>query len=649
MGDNRVLEQLKYILDDKMDSRQEPANDTIFDNLFNTESRSETNGYGTFTAHHHIHSKQNNSNFNLHNTPLANGAVQPINYYTFRSQQPTLATATTTQTLDMVSQIDQSAFRDQLCVSPHKTFMIPGLGQTGNTYQGYMSNTPASSQRSSASHQNVFEAADPFARPEFKHGYDQMANKSRHLTIKDKDEPSISKQQLQPQRNIMEDLKQLLEREIKSTSNKPPTTGASSTQSSSLSLLLPPHLEQHATISPRRHNPITALPMHTMTSMQASGTPSYQHADDMPLLPKPISPTRFTPPTRTPTKFNAPAQMPIKLNGKTPTPVKPNGQLVTPKKTHVPSTPRQSTGKTKGRHHRTATPEQRTIRDMMGGKPVFTMGMKEQDDRCLFFDFFQQIKQWATNYTVHLRSLNAEQIHGLATHAAIAGPLGEPSKLAMLVTEKDMLNAMVASIICRHVVTYALDEHSLRASGHPQADACEELVYRWTLLGANDHAAKHDLLLSQQQIYTTIKEAPDHRAWRAATASRLAFALLSSLSGLLATNLAPSALTERNHILTELYVKGYRIGFRLRMSASRWSFQWPMAGAEFEPTAMVNENRTLYGDILRTMTAVMNEPQAHEVRFAVSPTVARSDFGSGEEKRVVAHHAMVHITRKGCA
>lgn len=252
-------------------------------------------------------------------------------------------------------------------------------------------------------------------------------------------------------------------------------------------------------------------------------------------------------------------------------------------------------------------------------------------------------------YTVHIRSLGAEQVHNLAVHPTLAGSMSKPSQLMMLVTEKDMLVAMVAGVISKHMWKYALDEHSLYASGHVQAEVCEELAYQWTCLDNSTCEAKHDLLLSQQQIYTAIKNAPDHKSWRTTCAERLTSRLLSDLSGLLAINLAPQAIRERNHILSELYVKGYRIGFRLRMAASHTHFQWPSPGGVFDEKNMVNENRLLYGDVLRTMSAVMSEPSAHQVRFAVSPTITRSDFAMGEEKKIVVHHSMVHLTRTGWA
>ncbi|KAJ4373177.1 hypothetical protein N0V83_003469 [Neocucurbitaria cava] len=232
------------------------------------------------------------------------------------------------------------------------------------------------------------------------------------------------------------------------------------------------------------------------------------------------------------------------------------------------------------RHHRTATPEQRTIRARMGNRPLYTMGIDPQDDRSLLYDFFTHIKQWAAAHTVHIPTLDAEQVHNLAVHPTIAKVLGKPSQMMHLVTEKDMLIAMVAAAISLHTWKHALDEHAMYASGHSQAMTCEELAWKWTTIPPNDHQAKHELLCEQQRVYTAIKEAPD-------------------LSGLLGIAASPAALTERNHVLTELYVKGYRIGFRLRMAATKWSFQWPSYGTEFDPATMVNESRMLYGDVLR--------------------------------------------------
>jgi hypothetical protein len=108
--------------------------------------------------------------------------------------------------------------------------------------------------------------------------------------------------------------------------------------------------------------------------------------------------------------------------------------------------------------------------------------------------------------------------------------MGKPSNPAGLVTEKDILIALVSSIIARHMVTYTVDEHSLHASGHPHADITEELSRRLSLA---DGSVKQDLLLSQQGIYTAVQEPPDYKPWRTATAKKLTACLLRDLDGLL--------------------------------------------------------------------------------------------------------------------
>ncbi|KAI8932876.1 hypothetical protein NX059_010356 [Plenodomus lindquistii] len=631
--------------DNEMYHEQEQGNSPIFEDPFSAALRPEISGPRTFTTRSHIHSNQGTSVFTLNRSPFMNEAVRPINRLSFQPQQ--LTTAATAQTLGITSRLNQSTFRSQMRKSPQKVDPLPGLGQTGNAYQAYISSTPRTGHNDVASVQGLSgnkASAPPIA---FKNNYAEMSEKFGKLTTKTVDSPDIAKQQLQPRRDIVEDLKRLLKREIDATPRTYPPVSTAFKHSQSLPLM-PSQLGPYTTTSSYEHAPIMPPPSSSVSPVKSYGIAVYEYAQAMPMHTNAFSPTKFTSPSPSPTKFNAPAQTPTRFNEGIRTPTKFNEESNTPTSASFPATSRRSTGKSRGRHHRTATPEQRTIREMMGGKPVFTVGMKEQDDRCLFFDFFEQIKQWASNYTVDLRSLNAEQIHGLASHHLLAGPLGDPSNLTMLITEKDMLTTMVTSIISRHIVQHALDEHSLLLSNHPQAPACEQLAYHWSLLPATAHTSKHNLLLTQQHLYTTIKDDPNHRAWRAATSSHLAFTLLTSLSSLLATNLAPAAQKERNHTLTELYVKGYRIGFRLRMAPHRWSFAWPASGAEFNPFAMVNENRLLYGEILRTMTAVMQEPGVHEVRFAVSPTVARSGFAGGREERVLVHHAMVNITRKGC-
>jgi hypothetical protein len=318
----------------------------------------------------------------------------------------------------------------------------------------------------------------------------------------------------------------------------------------------------------------------------------------------------------------------------------------TPTKTHSPPDPHQPQQRVAKRHHRTATPEQRQIRALTNGAPIYTLGIDPQTDRGLLSDFFEQIKYWASLYTVHFRSLNAEQIHNLSTHSTIAD-LGQPSQLAVLVTERDMLIAMVSAVISHFIFSRTMDEHAMYLSGHADAELCEHLVDEWSRLRAEDHEQKDDLLAVQSRIYTNIKNDPDHNRWRMRCAEDFTKLLLYRLHGLLGTNLSPATVEERTHTLQELFVKGFRIGFRLHMAPVKWTFYWPCVGQEFHPGIMVNESRFLYGNVVATMREVMRQPRDHKVRFSVSPTVVRSDYSVGSERSELVHSALVQITRKG--
>lgn len=321
-----------------------------------------------------------------------------------------------------------------------------------------------------------------------------------------------------------------------------------------------------------------------------------------------------------------------------------SGPPATPTTPYLPSTPNRHAGK---QHHRTTTPEQREIRSIMQA-PVYTLGMDPQADRGLLSDFFEAIKNWASDYTVHLRTLSAEQIHNLAVHSALASGLGPPSQFMMLVTEKDMLIDIVAGIVSRYIFARTIDEHGLYLSGHANAQITEQLAYEWMQLLPSEHEKKDELLQRQRAIYTAIKAQSDHKSWRKTCAEMFTDSLLSSLNGLLTTNLPPHVLKYREHVIQELFVKGYRIGFRLRMAAVRWDFHWPLHGATFNSSTMVNESRMLYGDILQTMREVVAHEEEHVVRFSISPTIRKKDWGvGGGGAAQVVHSGLVQLTRRG--
>lgn len=306
--------------------------------------------------------------------------------------------------------------------------------------------------------------------------------------------------------------------------------------------------------------------------------------------------------------------------------------------------PRQA-GKKKGRHHRTATPEQRQLRALTNGRPVYTLGIDPQTDRGLICDFFEQIKSWSAAYTVQLGALATEKIQELATNAGLVGYLGTALQFSKMIMEPDMLKSIVSAIVSRYVFAYTVGEHAMFLSRHIDANVCERLNQAWAQLSDHEHEKKVELLALQRDIYTRIKGAEDFKDWRTTCAKDFTTQLLSKLNGFLITNLPFTTAKDRDHRLQELFVKGYRIGFRLRMEAV-WQFTWPIPGDQLQPAIMVNESRNLYGDMITTMREVMNSPNEHCVRFAVSPTMIKTDFSAGGEKKEVVHSALVHISPK---
>lgn len=103
--------------------------------------------------------------------------------------------------------------------------------------------------------------------------------------------------------------------------------------------------------------------------------------------------------------------------------------------------------------------------------------------------------------------------------------------------------------------------------------------------------------------------------------------------------------TDRSRSLQELFVKGYRVGFRMRMEKSMWMLDWPTAGLDFDMDSMVNEARLLHGTVSRTFELVAQAPSTYGVLFGLSPTIKKWDPSAGTEVRIV-HRAMVIIAKK---
>lgn len=103
---------------------------------------------------------------------------------------------------------------------------------------------------------------------------------------------------------------------------------------------------------------------------------------------------------------------------------------------------------------------------------------------------------------------------------------------------------------------------------------------------------------------------------------------------------------DRDHNLQELYIKGLRIGFRMRMNAEKWTMKWPAVGEDYNYNEMVNESRLLHGTPIKTLERLTQAPNNYSVRFAMSPTIIKSDFSTGVERKEHVHKALVHLVRK---
>jgi hypothetical protein len=222
--------------------------------------------------------------------------------------------------------------------------------------------------------------------------------------------------------------------------------------------------------------------------------------------------------------------------------------------------------------------------------------------------------------------------------------LSNKSDVQDMMADKEMRKDIVASIIIRDIVWYAIGEQFLNNSKHHAGEDCNKLFLDFEHLFEEEYELKHRVCLKQQALYTKLKNEPGHKKWRTLVAEDQSQKLLAKIG----VFLQPGFDLERDHVLNELYVKGYRIGFRLRMEAAvKWKITWPVAGVEVNFKWMVNQTRNLYGDPATTYRKLIEDPNRYFVRFAVTPTFTMLDFSSGVEEKTVAHSALIHVGHRG--
>ncbi|KAL1598875.1 hypothetical protein SLS60_008018 [Paraconiothyrium brasiliense] len=293
---------------------------------------------------------------------------------------------------------------------------------------------------------------------------------------------------------------------------------------------------------------------------------------------------------------------------------------------------------TGARHRRTETPQQLFLKDITDVK-VYTMGIEPQDDRGLLHDFFEDIRKWAIHHSI---DLDGREITRCSSTNDIADMMGGKSDIEHLLSDRELRQDIVSALIIRDIVFHAIGEGSMFNSEHHNGDECREIVSGFAMLPPEDYTAKHRLCLRQEAIYRHMYTEHHHHEWRTKKADERTKALLSTLSPFLHVGID----VDREHSLSELYVKGYRIGFRLRSNAVKWQVIFPAAGMQYDLKHMVNRTLHLLGDPMTTWKELVQNPQKYCVRFAITPTMTKSGFATGKEVKEVVHSALVHVVRK---
>ncbi|KAF2657616.1 hypothetical protein K491DRAFT_714274 [Lophiostoma macrostomum CBS 122681] len=310
---------------------------------------------------------------------------------------------------------------------------------------------------------------------------------------------------------------------------------------------------------------------------------------------------------------------------------------------------RGSTGPHRSRPlRRASTPPQMSTRRMTQGVPLYTIGMEPQDDQGLLADFFDAITIWAQRWTTLNRMLAPSELDALAESDSPVKNLGENVDVRLLLRDDDRIRIfLVAALVSHDIVYNTFCDTFLFTADFPEVNEIREIFNQFKELGEGHETEKHQLNLKQRALYTRVKNMPNHDIWRLNTAKHVADKLINGLGPLIGVE-DPTIGTsrDRHHELLELCVKGFRIGFRMRMEAVKWRMVWPEAGQDFDIEWMVNQSRYLHGSISNTLAKVAQSPSSYTTRFAMSPLIVKADYSKGIEQLKVSHKAMVHVVKK---
>ncbi|ORY13806.1 hypothetical protein BCR34DRAFT_251661 [Clohesyomyces aquaticus] len=291
----------------------------------------------------------------------------------------------------------------------------------------------------------------------------------------------------------------------------------------------------------------------------------------------------------------------------------------------------------KRRHVRTETPVQ------MRAAPKASPGFAPQEDRALLADFFDDMVNWAYVWTQPAEALSpgleadmctaVNQFFGLATLLP---------DIKVLIRNVDMRRDLVAGVIVREVVRKTMSDQFLTWTEHPEAKKANDLFDNYSDLAFDKNAEKHEVLKEQKKLFARLKVHPGHHSWRREAAQKASEALFQKFGRLLKIDV--DGLNPRcvRH-LDELIIKAIRIGFRMRMSAVKWSLLWPVDGDTFKPDTMVNQSRHLFGNVTETLNRIQQMPEAFTLRFAMSPIMVKYKHPFRVQDKEIVHKAMAHL------
>jgi hypothetical protein len=274
--------------------------------------------------------------------------------------------------------------------------------------------------------------------------------------------------------------------------------------------------------------------------------------------------------------------------------------------------------------------------------------MEPQDDQGLLADFFDAITVWAERWTSLDRVLSPSELDDLTEADSVIKKLGHATDVRMLLGGEDCNRIFLTAALVSHDIVYnTLCDTFLFNADFPEVAEIRDIWDEFDMLGDGHEAQKHQLNLKQQALYSKIKNLPNHDVWRLNMAKSIADKLTTTLGPLIGVeDPAVGNSRDRHHELLELCVKGFRIGFRMRMEAAKWRMVWPEAGTDFDIEWMVNQSRYLHGSISNTLARISQSPSSYTVRFAMSPLIVKADYCKGTEQVKVSHKAMVHLTKK---